>query len=436
MSWFEFLYPLVFWAVLLQVIPRLSMVKKVGFTDRQIQLLFSIKVLVGIVFILLYTYYYGDRKTTDAYRFFDDGRLIFESLKNDLNTYSRLVFGIGYESELVNEVTNSLDNWYKEHHHGVFNDNMTIIRFNALVHLFSFNNYHIHSLVMNSLSFVGMAALSNSFKSFGGRVKAIFLSFYLFPGILFWTSGVLKESLLVFVIGYVIYYLFRLSNGPITAKLSLSLIVFLVLGVMIKSYVLVAVLVGWSFYMVTKLVRIRKVWLVVIAYLLVGFIGAYLLNHLFDLKIPENIYQKQHDFLNEIVISKPGSAFEVFVLEPTWISLFKNVPVAFFNTAFRPFIWEAHSGLSLISGLENVLFITVIALCFFLKRTMKRKELAFVLGCLIMIAFIFTIVGLVTPVFGALVRYKIPGLMIAMGCMVTLMDWENSPLLKKLKQYV
>ena len=426
---FDISYLISWWMVILWILPKISIVKNLGFSAVQVQGLFSLKVVVGIGFTLFYHYYYGSRTSTDAFRFYDDANLLFEVFKSDPITYTKIVFGIDMQSAPVIEATDQLNNWYKNHLHGVFNDNMTIIRFNALVRLFSFNVYHIHTLIINLLAFLGLAALVNATKSLVDNTKLSFLSILLFPGIIFWASAVLKESLLIFAMGFLTYYGLRAISSFSLKNISFFLL-FLLFGMTIKSYVAIALSIGFGLLLASKITSI-KTRLLAPLYLGLGAGSTVLLNALLNLNIPERFYQKQHDFLNEIAISKPGSAFDLFVLEPTWVSLFKTAPNAFSNALFRPFIWEAHSIISLVASFEILLLISLAIIALWFKQQLNQQQTQLIVAFSISAIVILLIAGWVTPVFGALVRYKIPALILILIILNILVDTKKIPFIQK-----
>ena len=424
----EISYLTFWWVLLAWLLTKFGLITSLGFSKIQISALFSLKVLVGIGFLLFYELYYGDKSSTDALRFYNDGNTLFQVFKSDPITYFKIILGIDMQSESVVTATNELNNWYKEHLRGVFNDNMTIIRFNALVRLISFDVYHVHTLIVNFVGFLGLAALVKNFKQYGLNQKLTFLSLLLFPGILFWTSGVLKESLLLFTIGFLVHYLFKTLH-QFKLKNVGFLIVFLLLSLLIKSYVAFCVLIGFVLLLVYRIIKDTSV--ATVLYLFLIPILGIVADKILSLKIPERIYQKQHDFLNELAISQPGSAFEIFVLEPSWWSLIKNAPYAIGNTLFRPFIWEAHSSISLLASFEVILLFSIALITFRLKQKVTNEKLKITLFLFISAMLISLIVGWVTPVFGALVRYKIPALIFILIAFNLIIDYRKIPIISK-----
>ncbi len=124
----------------------------------------------------------------------------------------------------------------------------------------------------------------------------------------------------------------------------------------------------------------------------------------------ETIEVTQNDLVNEQ--SYGGNSFNVGKFDGTWGSVLAKFPVATNAALFRPYIWESNSAVMLLSGLENlwVLVIAILAVLrsgpFFAFRTMVGIPLI-MMSMTFAILFSF-IVGVTTPNFGALVRFKIP----------------------------
>ena len=90
-------------------------------------------------------------------------------------------------------------------------------------------------------------------------------------------------------------------------------------------------------------------------------------------------------------------------------SMIVNAPNALFNSLFRPTIFEAKSAMMLFAAIENIFIICMLAagLLFIQPKNFSNRD---VWCCLSYITIFFVLIGLTTPVLGALVRYKVPAL--------------------------
>src|ERR1035437_7535639 len=188
-------------------------------TIKNIQLIFLLKVVFGFLLYFVYTYYYPDRSTADIFKYFDDSKVMFDAIFTNPSDYFRMLFGIGNNTPHFDQYYVKMYHWSREYDGNLYNDSHAIIRFNALMRLFSFGFYPVHSIVMCFLSLTGLVAI---FKTFVGSMgsfptksgltmtenegrfdfaqhdkeKSILLTFavFLVPSVLFWGSGVLKEG--------------------------------------------------------------------------------------------------------------------------------------------------------------------------------------------------------------------------------------------------
>lgn len=121
---------------------------------------------------------------------------------------------------------------------------------------------------------------------------------------------------------------------------------------------------------------------------------------------------------------KTGSTIDIPKLEPSLLSLLQASPVALVNATFRPFPWEIRSPFMLLSGLENLI---ILCLLVFMMLTFKPENLSNPVWYLAIVfaVIILELTGLVTPVIGAIVRYKVPALPFLVCAIIALADTEK-----------
>ena len=106
---------------------------------------------------------------------------------------------------------------------------------------------------------------------------------------------------------------------------------------------------------------------------------------------------------------KTGSTIDIPILEPNAISVLKAVPMALVNATFRPYPWKIRSPFMALSGLENIMILVFMILAVFKFQSQAiRHPIFWVSVSFALIIIVLT--GLVTPVVGAIVRYKVPAL--------------------------
>lgn len=384
--------------------------------------LFIIKVICGTILTLIYTYYYTDKENSDIYKYFDDSLIIYKSIANDPLDFLKIITGIGCDNPYFHDTYFSkMAFWYKEWDYHLYNDNRTIVRFNAIVRLFSFGSIHVHTVVMSFLSFVGLFSIYKLFINFLKEKNILLIiSIFLLPSVLFWTSGVLKEGLLVFAFGLMIYKFYKLLNKFSIFDILIFTISVFILS-LVKFYILLAALPSMIALIWLKYTDYKKPLMKFLIVHLVLFTIALNIDYLTLV-----LHKKQKDFIVSLDdLSMVGSYFKIPELEPNALSIIKNTPIAIFNTLFRPFILEAHSMVVLVAAFENLLIIFSIILCFIFINLKQISNKSWLWFCIFFTIIVFALCGLVTPVMGALVRYKVPALPFLLLIFVFLMDFEK-----------
>src|SRR5690606_28341238 len=116
-------------------------------------------------------------------------------------------------------------------------------------------------------------------------------------------------------------------------------------------------------------------------------------------------------------------------------SFIYHTPESFVITFFRPLFFESKNPLMIVAGLENLffLFLVLFASAKADKLSQNQKNLLWLL--LFYGILMYVLVGLVTPVMGAIVRYKVPAMPLFAAAFILLGDWKNifnnRPFLKK-----
>jgi hypothetical protein len=265
-----------------------------------------------------------------------------------------MITGIGADAPHLDQYYNVANFWHKEFDYNLYNDNRTIIRFNAILMLFSFGYFNVHNIFMAFISFTGLTAIFKVFYPyFINKRNALIFSIFLIPSVLLWTSGVLKEGILMFALGLSVYYVNKLFLKKFTWKILIFLILTITLLFFSKFYVLLAALPGIASLIAIK--HLKKIpAFPIVAGIHILIISAFFFFHLLFPKynLVEITATKQHDFINMINQSpNVGSRIDLPVLEPSFISFAKNTPVALINSFFRPHIFEIKSAMIIPSAL-------------------------------------------------------------------------------------
>jgi hypothetical protein len=114
-------------------------------------------------------------------------------------------------------------------------------------------------------------------------------------------------------------------------------------------------------------------------------------------------------------------------LEPNLWSFIKATPKALINSFTRPWPTEIKGILFIPPLLENMFIIGILILSWFYGKRVGTREWKFVIFCLTFSIILFLIIGLTTPIMGAIVRYKIPAIPFLMIAALMFFDSQKLP---------
>jgi hypothetical protein len=415
-------------AIFVYLIRRSDFFRIAGLPSSFPSIVFIVKILAGISLGLVYTYYYKNLNGSDTFKFFRDSGILFDTIHTAPYDFVRMFTGIGGKSPDLHHYYVSMESWLTDD--VIFNDNKTMVRLNTLFRFlfrfFSMGNYYVHVVFINLISFTGLMCMYRAFAGFcKGRERELALGVFLLPSVVFWGSGVLKDGVLLFALGFFFYSFNRLLDSPGKRRMIMAVISIFFL-MFIKLYVLVMIFPAIIAWIISRKSSPGRMLLTFLALYTVSFIGAFNLYRFNDdFNIAALLYWKQHNFYN-IGIWNDATMIEIPRLEVGVASVLKVAPLAFLVTLFRPFITDAGGNpLILMAALENMFLLLLLAVVFlfFLKRS---RVTPFILLCICFMVFLFTLIGMITPVLGAMVRYKVPALPVLMFLAVYFYDKEKA----------
>jgi hypothetical protein len=446
---------------------------------------FILKIMAGFFLTWIYTKYYPERQAADIFKYFDDSKVLYSAIQSHhYSDYLKMLAGIVNDNTYFDETYyNKMNHWYRVYDFN-YNDNHTIIRFNALVMLFSWGNFHVHTVFMCFAGLLGATALYKAFAlQFKNREKLLFTALFLIPSVVFWSSGVLKEGILLFALGFLFYsfmHVFIHKKSILFNALILLASVFLV--VINKNYLLFAVLPALFCYYAVQQFKIKRVFIFFSALYGVGCVavllyspdilqtlalkqrdfiavakgGTYLQNEHYRVRIAPDKKMYLDTVSGKIFKIKPGSTYlcweidrpadTIFVrsstdtsafkllwdlpeagstiavgrLDPTILSFIKAAPMALYNTLCKPGLFSSRSLLEKMAAAENILVLLFLALCVWLRKKDFNKNLLAL--CIFISLAILLLIGYTTPIAGAIMRYKVPVMPFLVMCGIVILD--------------
>ena len=301
-------------------------------------------------------------------------------------------------------------------------DNRTAIRINSLVSLVSFNSVTTHIIILIFLSFIGLMALYKTFRKWFKHIypPAVFLAVFLSPSIIFWTSGILKETHSIFFLGL---FLFQLSLFLEQKKIT-TLLIIISLSVLIllsRTYLAVTLFVPVVFLFITSLFKSNNLLIPISITVIFSIITILLLN-----ESGKDLFQilkaKQVSF--NLVGVNANSFFHIPELNRP-IDLVIYLPIALLNVYIQPQLYHFGSWLYLFPIIENIDIVTMITMAFWFYKSPNREEKKYLIFILLVWIIGGWIIGLTVPVQGAIARYKSLFIPFLLMSSFAIADWNK-----------
>lgn len=397
-----------------------SSILRAGSSRKMVLLVFSLKLIAGALLWLIYTQHYTLRNTSDSFRYFDDAMVLNGYLFNEPGVWIRFFLGIDLLNPDLDHVHEQLTAWQSSYNYGIASDNPTIIRLNMLIGLVSAGGYATHVLFMCFIALMGHLLFARGVTDLiapKADATPAFIGSTLFPTVLFWGSGVLKEVPLIFAMGLLFFGLSGLNTT--NSRRLLWLVPAVALMTVTKPYVLITLapaLVGLALCMTFK-------WRVVPVFGVVATALFFMAVHASAIYQPGGLLyilaKKQTDFYNVAEANNAGSTVTISPVADHAIGFLADLPERLTLTYLRPFPFEARGLLQYAAVAENLVFIMLLFYIFRLTAGMKQvpqHRFRSVVAAGIIFAVVFgMIAGSTVPVMGAMVRYKLPVLMVLGG---------------------
>lgn len=356
--------------------------------------------LIKISVALLYNWLSHQIPTFfDSGIYFHEANIVFSSLKENPLYFIQLLIGRNNYFPEPDHLCGYIDKmgfWYD-------NTGYTIVRINAFLRLFSFGFISLHFLFFSFLSFIGGFYL---FKFFSDRTDLseyiLIAIIFLIPNILFWTSGLHKEALIMFSLGILLYSF----NQYIIYKCNISLVVailfflFLINVRMYMALIILPALIGYYFNEKTKVKAI-------IPYF-ISFGLLLLLIIFYDVVVP-NEYRlalKISSFQSSFINTTGNTSFKVEYVGNSWVGILSAFPEHILNGFVYPLYNQCKLTWCRLASLDSIILCILMVLSLFKIKYKYILNNNMALFCLSIGFGLMTIIGIVVNNAGAIVRYR------------------------------
>jgi len=356
---------------------------------------------IGIGWIYLYHYQPGD-----TFLYHKAASYLADQALTEPLTYIKAIFNregasINGNSEFVNQPRAFLT-----------------VKILSVIHIITFKNYWLSTIYFSLFSFYGFWMLTTILvRIYPKLTYAAIIAFLFFPSVVFWSSGITKESLslgaMTFLVASLLGYV-KLQRKLNFKELIWSVLLILLL-VNLKYYYAILFLpalfaIIFTGFLVGKFRRFKSKWYWEIPIWMLSFFIIVLIGSLMH-------YNLNYDNLFDVIVenhdsyyghSRPDNLIRFNQLKPEMSSFIENFPIAVFSGVFRPLIFEGGNFLKVIAGIENLLLliISVISLNR-LKNIFRSDDRILMLTIVLYTVALAGFLALSTPNLGTLFRYKL-----------------------------
>lgn len=397
----------------------------------------------GAIFIgLIYAYYYGSGDTSEYFR---HAQTVNSSFDESIGTWFNMIFRIPawYDNE-YSQYISQIGPWYESP------AEYTIVALAAFIGIFTFTTYLPTAVIFGTIAFTGMWALFRTFAlKYPAYTKYIAICALYIPSTIMWGSGIFKDTICMFGLGWMTYGAFRiLIHRDLSAKNVILTIISFYFVAVIKVYILLAFLPAlmlWILFTYSHSIpnasmrTFVKVFMVLVAvggllYFSEKFsqsLGRYSLKNVAETSAVTRNYISS-------VSGDAGSSYSLGDFDPTFGGMIAKFPLAVNVSLFRPYIWETRKPIQLLNALEALMFLWVtikVIISVGLVRTWRTiKSDPTIQFCLIFTLVFAFAVGISSYNFGALSRYRIPCLPFY-GLALVLIYYKNKPIVKNILSF-
>jgi hypothetical protein len=393
----------------------------------------TVKIIGAIAVGFVYQFYYGGGDTFNFHT--RASRVIWKYFINDPFLGLNLIF----------KPTSSLGEFFEPSQHILFyNDSSSffVIRVSAFIDIFTFSSYSATACFFAAFAFSGLWLLFLVFyRQFNIIHFQLAIVILFLPSVIFWGSGLLKDTLTIGAIGWLIYgvHIFFIKKQKSVVIFFTTIIAFLIIF-FVKIYILICLIpaiviwlfAGYSSKIKSMLLKIMIVPIMFIIVIILGFLSVQKIveddNRYAIDKLAKTAQITAYD-IGFYTGRNAGSGYSLGELDGSYLSIIKLFPAAINTTLFRPYLWEVNNPLMFISAIESfiILFFTLyvffkVGLIDFVKYSFKPYPFfCFVFA----ITFAFA-VGVSTFNFGTLVRYKIPMMPFYLCALLLILNYWKS----------
>ncbi|HRE66577.1 MAG TPA: hypothetical protein PLM56_00210 [Cyclobacteriaceae bacterium] len=354
------------------------------------------RVVMGVALGLVYMYYYN---ANDTWHFFEDAKTLSALARTNWIDYLNFLFtGNAHDS-----IWQAL--FYTQER------SLFLVKFISVLAWLSADSYWTCALYFSTISFLAAWTLFSVIIRFFENAKpAAALAFLFFPSVVFWSSGLVKETLALAGIFWLSSVILRhIKSESITIGQVVISFIALWIAWNLKYYwaaLFVAVsvttlIIHWL--QKVEMIKTNRLWAWSLLFVILFAVASQVHPNFYFSRFLDVVVTNHNAFVK---ISKPEGLIHFYNLQPEWWSMVINSPLALVSGLFRPWLGEANGFTGYLAATEN-LFLVILLGGLFFRKSWKVNNPVLLLAILVYVLILCVLMALSTPNFGTLSRYRI-----------------------------
>lgn len=376
---------------------------------------FALRMLGTVAYSMLIQYYYG---YGDSFTYFEGSNFFTEQIANAPGNFSYLFSSFKETAAWYDGIAAENTGYFMNP------SNNLVMRISAILSYVCFNKFLIIALFFGYFSFLGQWKLFLVFDDINKHKNRKLLALVILctPSIWFWSSGLLKDSICLGSMGYIVHIVYKMVVKKKFALADLfALLVLLYVVFTIKSYITSIFLAGGVIMVISeffisiknKLIRATLLFMAIILSVIVLYYGDFSeqINEGTE-KAVEQIKEFQQSYVTIAEKSESSkAAFAMGEFDPSINSLILKSPLVIFTCLFRPFPWESEKLIIFFASIESMLLLLAtlfvmikLGVVHFFTSIFNTPHLLF---CFTISILFSLVIGFTTFNFGTMIRYKV-----------------------------
>ncbi len=277
-----------------------------------------------------------------------------------------------------------------------------IVKSLAVLDIITLRNLYTNTLIYNFAVFTGSVAMYRAVGPYIIRFRwLLIVAIFLLPSVLYFTSPIQKDGLILMCTGFIFYYLVKILNIRFTMMRLLATIFFFALILFLRNFVAIILLPAIFAWIISHYNPKRK-WVIFSSVLFVCVVLFFNLKSISpSADFPKNVSDRRVAF--DTISSVSNTYLPLGKLSPDLPGFAIEAPQAFFHAFFLPLPFTSWK--SILFSIE--LYVVWIFFLFTLFRKRKDTTIHPLFLSILFFALINLImIGYTIPNLGALIRYR------------------------------